>query len=98
MATKPTAGGDALPDDPEAIRAAMAETRAALTEKLETLRERVVGPARPAPNQGVQVMAVKKKAAGGAAKKKASPAKKAAAKGGKAKAKAKGSAAKKTAG
>jgi hypothetical protein len=83
-------------DDPDAIRAEMAKTRADLTEKLETLRERVLGPAVPAPNRGVQVMAVKKKA-GGAAKKrgaaKKAPTKKAAAKGG---AKAKRGAAKKT--
>jgi hypothetical protein len=89
-------------DDPDAIRAEMAKTRADLTEKLETLRERVLGPAVPAPNQGVQVMAVKKKAGkaakkGGAAKK--APTKKAAAKGGaKTAAKAKGGAAKRTAG
>ena len=68
MAHKRTDRGDPPPDDPDAIRAAMAETRAALTEKLDALRERVLGPGTPAPNQGEQVMAVKKKA-GGAAKK-----------------------------
>ena len=93
MAKVPTGRGGGQPDDPDAIRTAMAETRAALTEKLETLRERVLGPADPAPNQGVQVMAVKKKAAAkkGAAAKKSRPAKKAAPK-------AKAGAAKKTAG
>ena len=87
MANEPTGGG--RPDDPDAIRAEMAETRAALTEKLEALRERVLGPADPAPKQGVRIMAVKKSA--GAAKKgstakKATTTKKATAKAGAAKA------------
>src|SRR4051812_27190075 len=89
MAHKRTDRGDPPPDDPDAIRAAMAETRAALTQKLDALRERVLGPGTPAPNQGEQVMAVKKKARGaakkgkgGSAAKKSAPTKKAAAKGG----------------
>ena len=66
MADKPTGRAGPVTDDPDAIRAAMAETRASLTHKLDALRERVLGPGRLAPNQGEPVMAVKKK---GAAKK-----------------------------
>ena len=52
----------------------MAKTREALTEKLQTLKERVLGPGEAAPNQGVQAMAKKRTASraakkGGAAKK-----------------------------
>ncbi len=75
-------------DDPDAIRAAMAETRAALDRKLEALGERLLGSAPAALNQGERTMAVKKKAtkpakkSGAVAKskkaKKAAPAKKAA--------------------
>src|SRR5690349_11755477 len=86
MTRESTVRGHADPDDPDAIRAAMADTRAALGRKLEALRERVLGPAPAAPNnQGEQAMPVKKKAtrtakkSGTAAKgKKAAPAKKAA--------------------
>jgi hypothetical protein len=67
MALKKRDRDGARTDDPDAIRAAMADTRAALTHKLETLRDRVLGPGEPAPNQGESVMAKKKTA--GAAKK-----------------------------
>lgn len=67
MALKQKTRGRTPPDTPEAIRAAMAKTRAALTEKLEALQERVLGMGKPAPNQGVQAMA-KKRTATGAAK------------------------------
>jgi hypothetical protein len=76
-------------DDPEAIRAAMAKTRAALTEKLQTLQQRVLGPAAATPNQGVQAMA--KKRTGAATKSKSAK------KGARGGAKAKGGKAKKTA-
>src|SRR5262245_61736281 len=86
MTRELTERGHADADDPEAIRAAMADTRAALGRKIEALRERVLGPVSAAPNQGEQAMPVKKKAtktakkSGTAAKgkKKAAPTKKAA--------------------
>ena len=75
MDPEPTNRGDPPADDPDAIRAAMAETRAALTNKLETLRERLLGPGPQAPNQGEQAMAKKKTATKKAVKKGAAVAK-----------------------
>ena len=69
MDLEPTTRGGPPADDPDAIRAAMAETRAALTDKLETLRERLLGPGPLAPNHGEQAMAKKKTATKKAAKK-----------------------------
>jgi hypothetical protein len=89
MALKRNGRGVADRDDPEAIRAAMAKTRAALTEKLQTLQQRVLGPAAATPNQGVQAMA--KKRTGTATKSKAAK------KGARSGAKAKGGKARKTA-
>lgn len=90
MAKQPVERGDkAKEDEVDEIRAAMADTRASLTRKLEALQQRVLGSGTPTPNQGETSMAVKKKAtktakkSGTAAKgkkaKKAAPAKKAAA-------------------
>jgi hypothetical protein len=69
MDPEPTNRGGPPADDPDAIRAAMAETRAALTGKLDTLRERLLGPGQLAPNHGEQAMAKKKTATKKAAKK-----------------------------
>jgi hypothetical protein len=88
MVDKPNELGEEAQSEVDAIHAAMADTRAALTRKLEALQQRVLGTGAPTPNQG-EPMAVKKKAtktakkSGSAAKgkktKKAAPAKKAAA-------------------
>ena len=89
MAETPGQPGDALAATPEAIRADMARTRAALERKLGALKGRLLGTSRPAGRQRNTTVATKTKkkakpaATKAAAKRKKTPAKKAA-RGGKA--------------
>ena len=60
MAEGSTDAGSRIAGDPEALRAAMASTRAALTQEFSALRARTLGPRKPATTRGRKIVAAQK--------------------------------------